>query len=137
MFPPQVCSLRACMSECLYLWLSLSANQLFLSLSSTGTDNKPNLSDLTHLDIIKACSPVWRQLGARLGITTGEMDNYTKQAMLDNIQCCERVFDHWINNDGYPPNYPLNWMSVYNVLCAVGHRKIADEMKEKLSINKE
>ena len=120
------------------LHTSGSVCNLYLSPCSShaDTDNKPRLSDLAHLGIINACSPVWRQLGGLLGLDTGKMDNFTKQALFDNVQCCERVFDHWINNDGFPPNYPLSWMTVYDVLCAIDRRKIADEMKEKL-INKE
>ena len=62
-----------------------------------------------------------------------DLDGYDRRSMLTNETNCYRVFDHWVNNDGYPPNYPLSWKGVYDVLCAIDHRGTANNMKKVLN----
>ena len=61
----------------------------------------------------------------------GDLDNYERKEMLDNIKCCMRVFDSWINNGGTSV-YPLSWKSVYAVLYAIDHYGTAELMKSQL-----
>lgn len=68
-----------------------------------------------------------------MGQSTNDLDGYDRRSMLANDTNCERVFDHWVNNDGHPPNYPLSWKGVYDVLSAVDHRGTANNMKEELN----
>lgn len=49
-----------------------------------------------------AFSVKWRKLGRCFGLSTNELDNYATFSMLDNSTCCERVFDYWVTNGGYP-----------------------------------
>lgn len=53
--------------------------------------------------------------------------------MLDSYRCCTDVFNHWIQNDGHRPNYPLSWQGLYDLLCNIEHRSAAEDMKRKLS----
>ena len=96
------------------------------------TERMPTLSSLTQLDVVKKVSTEWRQLGVRLGQSMSDLDNYEKKEMLDNIKCCLRVFDSWINSGG-TSLYPLSWKSVYNILCAIDHRGTAEDMKSALA----
>ena len=92
------------------------------------------MDNLTQLGIIGGggVSSEWRKLGRYLGQSTSELDSYSRESMLNNNTCCKRVFNHWINNDGHPPHYPLTWKGLYDVLCAIGHRGTAENMKETL-----
>ena len=67
-----------------------------------------------------------------LGLSSSDLDYFRTKAMLDNLICCEWVFDRWINNGGHPPKYPLSWKGVYDVLCAIELCGIANDMKEKI-----
>jgi hypothetical protein len=96
------------------------------------TESTPSVQSLTQLDIIQKVSAEWRQLGHHFGMSVTGLDNIEKKAQFDNLSCCERVFDHWINCDG-TPDYPLSWDSVYNVLCAIGYRGIANDMIKLLA----
>ena len=102
------------------------------SFSFPLTPGLPTLSGLTQLDIIKKVSAEWRQLGVRLGQSMGDLDNYERKEMLDNIKCCMRVFDSWINSGGTSV-YPLCWKSVFDVLCAIDHQGTAEDMKSALA----
>jgi hypothetical protein len=83
---------------------------------------------LSQSGIISKVSSQWRPLGLRFGLSTNTLDGYEKKAMLDNDTCCEKVFDHWINNGGHPPTYPLSWKGLHAVLCDIGHRGTAQEL---------
>ena len=61
-----------------------------------------------------------------------DLDNYERKEMLDNIKCCLRVFDSWINNGG-TSGYPLSWKSVYDILCAIEHQGTAEDVKSALA----
>ena len=91
-----------------------------------------DVSGLTQLGIIKKVSSQWRTLGVCLGQSMNALDNYERKEMLDNIKCCMRVFDSWINSGG-TSGYPLCWKSVYDVLCAIGHQGTAEDVKSALA----
>lgn len=48
--------------------------------------------------------------------------------MLDNDNACRAVFSKWIEKDGNPTHYPLAWQGLYDLLCNIGHRRIATEV---------
>lgn len=96
-------------------------------------DSKPSVNDPILLDVIKKVSFKWHLLGLRLGQDLGELDNYGKESFSDYCTCCVRVFSHWIGNDGYPPDYPLSWEGVYNVLVAIDQSGVAEKMKKELA----
>ena len=50
----------------------------------------------------------------------------------DNVDRCISVFSHWINNNGYPPNYPLTWDGLSELLRDVEHETAAMRLKEVL-----
>ena len=95
-------------------------------------ESKPTVEILTQLDVVKKVSTEWRQLGVRLGQSMSDLDNYERKEILDNIKCCLRVFDSWINSDGTSA-YPLSWKSVYDILCAIDHQGTAEDVKSALA----
>ena len=60
------------------------------------------------------------------------LDNCESKEMKDNVKCCMRVFDSWINSGGTSV-YPLSWRSMYDVLCAIDHQGTAENMKSALA----
>lgn len=70
------------------------------------------------MGIIDKVSSKWRKLGLLLDQMTNLLDGYSTQSMLRNDECCERVFDKWINNAG-TSRYPNTWQGVYDVLCEI------------------
>ena len=93
---------------------------------------EPSVDDLANFDIIKKVSYAWQLLGTRLGQTQNELDNYSRISQMDNDTCCTRVFQHWISNGG-SKHYPLSWQSVCDLLCAIGHRGTAGELRLALA----
>ena len=61
------------------------------------------------------------------------MDNFKSKAMLDNKECCERVFDKWINDDGSP--HSLSWKGLFKALHKIGHSTTAMDIEEKLGFS--
>lgn len=111
----------------------------FLSAAS-----KPDLSFLTlfkwkdgqgvvqRLRIIKKVSAEWRELGRLIGFGAADLRRIDRLEHLDNVECCVDVFNHWIDNDGHPTNYPLTWQGLYDLLCDIEHDTVASYMKMAL-----
>lgn len=80
---------------------------------------------LAQSNILEDVKNKWRKIGALL-CQSNDLDSYEKKAMMDDYECCSKVFQAWIDNDGCP-NYSLTWQGLYNVLNAkgVGKRAIA------------
>ena len=51
----------------------------------------------------------------------------------DNMQCCEQVFDRWIKGGGSPPDFPLTWKGVYDLLNAVEYGEEAKHLRKALA----
>ena len=81
------------------------------------------------LNVLKKVSSQWRTIGIRTG-QADSLDNYQQMAMLDNTVCCQKVFQAWINNGGHE-KYPLTWQGLYDILCDIDHRGIANEIADK------
>ena len=86
------------------------------------------------MGVLSKMSPEWRQLGLLLGQSTSDLDNFKSKAMLDNDECCERVFDKWINDDG-SPHYPLSWEGLFKALRNIGYGRTAIDIVEKLGLD--
>lgn len=80
------------------------------------------------LNILKKVSSQWRTIGIRTG-QADDLDNFERQAMFDNNISCQRVFKAWIDNGGHR-NYPLTWQGLYDLLCDIDHRGIANAMAD-------
>ena len=81
-------------------------------------------------------SSKWRQIGIRTG-QADHLDGYATRALNDDNQCCERVFRAWIAKGGHPPKYPLTWQGLCDLLCDIGHNRIANEMADEKGISVE
>ena len=68
-----------------------------------------------------------------LGQEMGDLDNYQQRVDSSMVDCCRRVFNRWINNNGYPPEYPLSWAGLEKLLNNVQHGGAADSLKKALS----
>ena len=80
-----------------------------------------------RLEIIQTVNAKWRTTGLLLGQSVGDLDGYQQRGgSIDD--CCSRVFDRWINNNG-SPEYPLSWASLVNLLRDVQHGAAADSLK--------
>ena len=98
------------------------------------TESKPSMTKLAELGVISKVNSEWRQLGLLFGQSTSDLDNFKSKAMLDNKECCERVFDKWINDDG-SLHYPLSWEGLFKVLRKIGHGRTAMDIEEKLGFS--
>ena len=87
------------------------------------------MTKLAELGVLSKVSSEWRHLGLLFGQSTSDLDNFKSKAMLDNKECCERVFDKWINDDG-SPRYPLSWEGLSEALHNIGHGRTAVDIKE-------
>ena len=98
------------------------------------TNSKPSMTKLAELGVLSKVSSEWRHLGLLFGQSTSDLDNFKSKAMLDNKECCERVFDKWINDDG-SLHYPLSWKELFKVLRKIGHGRTAMDIEEKLGFS--
>ena len=76
-------------------------------------------------------SSQWQDLAALVGLSVGQMDGILRQSFMNSEQCCLRVFDHWIINNG-TTDYPITWSGLYELLDDTGHRALAKQMKTAL-----
>ena len=97
------------------------------------TASAPTLEYLVSEKILTKISTNWRTIGIHFGLSLAELDNFERRAMLDNYRCCTDVFNHWIQNDGHEPKYPLSWRGLYDLLCHIEHRSTAEDLRRKLS----
>lgn len=109
--------------------------------------NPPSLIDLllltweddqgdTHrFRLLNLISGKWHQAGILLGHNSDSLINI-KQKTVDNEERFQDVLSQWIDNDGYPPKYPLTWKGIFELLYDLGRGKIAEELKQALSASK-
>ena len=108
----------------------------------------PSLADLTLLRwmddkgktrrfrLLRQVSDQWWTAGLLLGLNAAELENI-KQKTDDNEQRLAFIFTRWIDNDGHPPQYPLSWDGVCELLYDLDRDNAAEELKqalEKLSL---
>lgn len=96
--------------------------------------DKPTLEDLQYYGVMKNVQGKWEELAIALG-QKDNIPNFQSQTLNDTNKCCIKVFDAWINNDGYPPRYPLSWQGFYDVMKFIGHLKVANDMLDGMGIS--
>ena len=105
----------------------------------------PSLADLTLLRwedkegsthrfrLLKLISDEWWDAGILLGLPAAELENI-KQKTDDNVRRFTLVFTQWIDNDGHPPQYPLSWDGVCELLYDLERDSAAEELKQALKL---
>jgi hypothetical protein len=80
------------------------------------------------LDILGTVSSEWRKIGNLTGQSRA-LDGYERKYMMSDYECISKVFSVWFDTDG-TPNYPITWQGLYDLLCTVGHRGIANKIAD-------
>ena len=107
--------------------LSLRFLKLFKWKDGSGAEQK--------LKIVEEISSKWQDLAILLGLSMSQIDGIQKmQSVMEAEQCCLRVFDHWISNNGEFTDYPITWNGLHKLLEDVGHRAVARRMKTAVDI---
>ena len=103
----------------------------------------PSLKDLTLLRwtddegkthrfrLLRKVSDDWWNAGLLLGLTTAELGDI-KQEMDDNERRFAFVFSKWIADNGHPPEYPLSWDGVCELLSDLDKEEVAEELRQAL-----
>ena len=94
---------------------------------------KPSMEEILTLGITERMSSRYQNAGQLLGLNLEYISRLKQRSLMDNRRTCELIFEHWVKNNGHPPNYPLTWKGLYNLLCDIQHRKLAEDMKYKLA----
>ena len=106
----------------------------------------PSLADLTLLRwedkegrthrfrLLKLISNEWWDAGILLGLPAAELENI-KQKTDDNVRRFTLVFTQWIDNDGHPPQHPLSWDGVCELLYDLDRDSAAEELKQALKLS--
>lgn len=81
-------------------------------------------------NLVDQISSKWEDVVIRLKLNH-RRDNY-KQNNADNEQCLKDVFTDWIHQNGHPPEYPLTWVGVFQLLQDVGMTTAAEDLKKAL-----
>ena len=84
------------------------------------------------LQIIEEMSNEWKRVGRLLGLSMSTISHFEDLHPNGNVRCCELVFNKWINNNGYPPNYYYNWDGVCELLADMGHHQSAEDLSDAL-----
>ena len=61
----------------------------------------------------------------------GQMDGIKKESLMEDKQCCLRVFDRWIICNG-TTDYPFTWSGLHELLEDIEHRALAEKVKTAL-----
>lgn len=81
------------------------------------------------LKLIHDVSAKWRDIGAYVGLSPVDLDNYLTMSQNDIMRSCQRVFDYWINQNGCK-EYPMTWLGISELLCDVEMSALAKKLKE-------
>lgn len=84
-----------------------------------------------NFKLLELISSKWWDAGIRLKLTIDTLENY-KQKAEDNEQRLEYIFSQWIDSNGCPPEYPLTWKGLIELLCDIDKRSAADELSKVL-----
>ena len=88
-----------------------------------------SIEELNSLGVINKVKDEWRHIGICTE-QSDDLETIKTKTMLNNKDACVEVFTVWINKDGHPPKYPLTWQGLYDLLCKVGHRGIANTVAD-------
>ena len=103
--------------------LSLRFLKLFKWKDESGVEQK--------LRIIETMSSQWQDLATLLGLSMSQMDGIKKESLMEDKQCCLRVFDRWIISNG-TTDYPNTWRGLHELLEDIEHRALAEKVKTAL-----
>jgi hypothetical protein len=78
------------------------------------------------VDIAQKVSNKWREIGFLTG-QENFIDGYETKSLKDSTLCCQWVFKKWIDDDGCK-DYPITWQGLYDLLCDVGYRGMANKL---------
>ena len=118
---------------------------LALHTTTAHSETKPDLNFLIVFNwedkkgveqkrkIIKKVSAEWKEIGRLIGLDEPDLTRFKNLEQSDIYECCVRVFNHWINNDGYLPKYPLSWKGLYDILCDIDHKALANDLEVALA----
>ena len=103
----------------------------------------PSLKDLTLLwwtddegkihrfHLLRKVSGDWLKAGLLLGLTTAELWDIMLK-MDDNERRFAFVFRKWIADNGHPPEYPLSWDGVCELLSDLDKEEVAEELRQAI-----
>ena len=91
-------------------------------------DEKGNVCRFKLMNLV---SNVWWKTGILLGLNPAELQNIEQQSS-KNEQRLALVLTQWIDNDGHPPQYPLSWDGVYELLCDLDKNSAAEELRRAM-----
>ena len=112
---------------------------VFLLLPAPSLDNlsflkwKDDKGKTCRFKLLGQVSSKWWDAGLRLGLNTDQLANI-KQKTDDNEQRLAAIFTQWINNDGHPPDYPLSWDGVCELLYDLDRDSAAEELTQALKL---
>jgi ankyrin len=122
-----------------------SRHKVWFCLSPSDRKLVPDLEFLTlfkwrdahgaeqELRIVSTVSAKWRELGLLVGLISSELEGFDRKSLHHNFDCCVHVFTHWFNNGGHPPKYPLSWKGLFDLLCDIKYRTIANDLEAALA----
>lgn len=120
---------RGC-NEVLPSVFPVSYPQLHLLILLTWRDHKGKEH---KVEILKALKRKWQKLGQLLGLSPRDLETFKKEEN-KKIGRCRRIFSHWIDSNGYPPNYPLTWQGLEKLLRDLKQKRTANNLNNALVI---
>ena len=76
----------------------------------------------------------WRDMGLQLGVNQDVLEGIASISQGDFNRCYSNVFTQWKNQNS--TTYPYTWSTIVQALesRAVGEKRLADKIKEKLCL---
>ena len=96
--------------------------------------SQPTMAEITQMGIAEQISSDYQTLGILVGISLSQVESYRQQSFMNTTHTCNFILDEWISKNGHPPMYPLTWKGLYNILCKMNFKKVAEKLKSELSI---
>ena len=97
-----------------------------------GLDSGPELPDLMN-EVAAAIPSKWKVMGIQLGLDASELEGIDIKTRGNTNHAYIEIFDSWKKKN--PSKYTYTWSTVVRALQtpAVGEKKLADNIKDKLS----
>ena len=90
----------------------------------------PSSSNLSRL-VVPHVSHQWRDIGINLDIHPDRLDVVAADCSQDELECCMKVFNFWLNGEGKGPK---TWNTVLDVLCTIGCSHLAESVLQQLHV---
>ena len=95
--------------------------------------SQPTIAEITRMGIAEEICSDYQTLGILVGIGLPQVESYRQQSFMNTTHTCYLILDKWISKNGHPPQYPLTWKGLYNILCDMQYNKVAEKLKVELS----